>query len=83
MYDKEQEFLAAIRYVPSTERDDVERALQQVKTWHAGQFRHSGDPFVVHPIATALFLAQLECSAPTLIPGLLPDVVEDNCTTFD
>ena len=83
MYDKEQEFLAAIRYVPSTERDDVERALQQVKTWHAGQFRHSGDPFVVHPIATALFLAQLECSAPTLIAGLLHDVVEDNCTTFD
>src|SRR3989338_5580312 len=83
MYDKEQEFLAAIRYVPSTERDGVERALQQVKTWHEGQFRHSGDPYVVHPIATALFLAKLECGGATLIAGLLHDVVEDGCTTFD
>ncbi len=83
MHEGEHEILGAIRYLPSPGQEDVRRALCQVKEWHAGQRRTSGDPFVVHPIATALFLAKLECSAPTLIAGLLHDVVEDGCTTFE
>ncbi|MBI1934634.1 HD domain-containing protein [Candidatus Peregrinibacteria bacterium] len=75
--------MEACAYLSDADRTDVWRALAQVKTWHEGQFRHSGDPFVVHPIATALFLAKLECKGATLIAGLLHDVVEDGCTTFD
>lgn len=83
MYQGESELLAAMHYLSQSEQDAVRRALERVKEWHAGQMRSSGDPFVVHPIATALFLATLECGATTLIAGLLHDVVEDGCTTFD
>lgn len=83
MYQGENELLTAIHYLPLQGQQEVQRALAQVKEWHAGQLRSSGDPFVVHPIATALFLARLECGATTLVAGLLHDVVEDGCTTLD
>lgn len=75
----EQDFIDAVSYLSDADRMEVLRALQQVKQWHEGQFRQSGEPFVIHPIATAIFLAKLECTGPTLIAGLFHDVVEDLC----
>lgn len=75
--------MEACSYLSAADRTEVERALVQVKEWHAGQLRHSGEPFVVHPIATALFLAKLECDAPTLVAGLFHDVAEDGCATLE
>lgn len=83
MFPVERDFMEACSYLSDADRTEVERALAQVKEWHAGQLRHSGEPFVVHPIATALFLAKLECDAPTLVAGLLHDVVEDGCATLE
>lgn len=83
MFPVEEQLVAAIGYLSPGDQEMVQRALRQVKEWHRGQQRHSGEPFVVHPIATALFLAKVECLAPTLIAGLLHDVVEDGCTTFE
>ncbi len=71
MFPVERDFMEACSYLSDADRAEVGRALVQVKEWHAGQ------------IATALFLARLECDATTLIAGLLHDVVEDGCTTFD
>lgn len=79
----EQDFIKAVSYLSNADRAEVLLALSQVKQWHEGQFRQSGEPFVVHPIATALFLAKLECSLPMLTAGLLHDVVEDGCTTLE
>lgn len=79
----EQSFVDAFSYLSDADQAELRRALRQVKQWHEGQFRQSGEPFVVHPIATALFLARLQCDAPTLVAGLLHDVVEDGCATFE
>lgn len=83
MFPVERDFMEACSYLSDADRTGVARALAQVKEWHAGQLRHSGEPFVVHPIATALFLAKLECDAPTLVAGFLHDVVEDGCATLE
>lgn len=72
----------AIRYLPPDKQADVHRALQKVKEWHAGQKRESGEPFVIHPIRTAMSLARLECGPDTLMAGLLHDVVEDGAVTL-
>ena len=44
---------------------------------HEGQFRKSGEPFLIHPINVGLILASLKMDADTIIAGLLHDVVED------
>ena len=48
---------------------------------HKGQVRHSGEPYLVHPLAVADFLADMKLDAVAVAAGLLHDVVEDTLTT--
>jgi len=55
----------------------VEKAYELSKVAHEGQERYSGDPYFVHPSATAKTLAEYGMDAVTIAAGLLHDVVED------
>lgn len=44
---------------------------------HINQRRKTGEMYIIHPIATALILAEIEADAETLIAALLHDTVED------
>ncbi len=59
-------------------------AYEMAERAHDGQFRKSGEPFVCHPIETALILTDLQMlDTPTLQAALLHDVVEDSPITLD
>ncbi len=47
---------------------------------HKGQVRHSGEPYLVHPLEVAAILADLNLDLVTVTAGLLHDVVEDTQT---
>lgn len=55
----------------------IERAYDFASRAHQGQKRKSGEPYIVHPVATALRLAELRLDAPTIAAALLHDVAED------
>ena len=57
--------------------DLIERAYGFSTLHHAGQFRKSGDPFMVHCTQVVLTLIGLQLDAVTIAAGLLHDVVED------
>ena len=44
---------------------------------HADQKRHSGDPYVIHPVAVADILTELKLDSATIATGLLHDTIED------
>ncbi len=44
---------------------------------HAGQLRKSGEPYITHPVAVAVILADLGLDEATIIAALLHDTVED------
>lgn len=44
---------------------------------HAGQFRDSGEPFIIHPVEVSKILANFGADVETIVAGLLHDVVED------
>ena len=48
---------------------------------HKGQVRHSGEPYLIHPLAVADLLADMKLDAVAVSAGLLHDVVEDTLTT--
>ena len=59
------------------------KALIYAIDCHSGQFRRSGEPYIVHPIQVAGILAKLKLDAVTVACGFLHDVVEDTRATLD
>ncbi len=55
----------------------VQRAHDFAAQAHAGQFRKSGEPYLVHLIATAYYLAALRLDVTSIVAGLLHDTIED------
>ncbi|MGH9628510.1 MAG: RelA/SpoT family protein, partial [Bryobacteraceae bacterium] len=60
-------------------REAYEFAAEQ----HSQQLRHSGEPFMVHPLHVALILADMQMDLVSLQTGLLHDVVEDTSVGAD
>ena len=70
-------------YRDSFEEDQICKAYEFAKKKHEGQFRKSGEPYFTHPAEVAYILAELRMDVPTIIAGLLHDVVEDTNTTVE
>jgi guanosine-3',5'-bis(diphosphate) 3'-pyrophosphohydrolase len=68
----------AQQYLPPEKIAPVEDAYKFAVKAHKGQVRKSGEPYVEHPLQTALILAELQLDASTLAAALLHDVPE-NC----
>lgn len=59
----------------------IDKAYNFAKKSHGDQKRKSGEPYIIHPIHTALILADLELDKESIMAGLLHDVMEDTVTT--
>ena len=68
----------AEEYLPPEKIALLESACNFAKKAHEGQLRISGEPYLEHPIQTALILAELQLDANSIAAALLHDVLE-NC----
>ena len=62
--------------------DKLKKAYEFAESAHATQKRHSGDPYISHPIAVANILAELRLDGPTITTALLHDTIEDTNITY-
>ena len=67
----------AREYLPATKLVLVEKAFEYASEAHDGQLRKSGEPFIEHPVQTAITMADLKMDADTISAALLHDVAED------
>jgi guanosine-3',5'-bis(diphosphate) 3'-pyrophosphohydrolase len=68
-------------YSPESDLELLRRAYVFSALEHKGQVRHSGDPYLVHPLEVADFLADMRLDVVAVSAGLLHDVVEDTLAT--
>ncbi len=66
-----------LRDHPQGDVDLLRRAYRVAEKAHRGQFRKSGDPYIVHPLTVTRILADLGMDKATLAAGLLHDTLED------
>lgn len=70
-------------YLSKEQVDLLKQAYVVARNAHDGQMRSSGDPYITHPVAVALNLAQMNLDHETLMAALLHDVIEDTPVTKD
>jgi guanosine-3',5'-bis(diphosphate) 3'-pyrophosphohydrolase len=70
-------------YQPSADLERIRRAYGFAEHAHSGQFRRSGEPYVVHPLSVAGIISQLKLDADSVCAGLLHDCVEDTSATVE
>ncbi|MBV6702074.1 HD domain-containing protein, partial [Kitasatospora aureofaciens] len=68
---------------PQADLGLLARAYRLAEASHRGQKRKSGEPYITHPLAVTMILAQLGAGTTTLVASLLHDTVEDTELTLD
>lgn len=61
----------------------LEKAFKLADEKHTEQKRKSGEPFIIHPVAVATMLAEMDMDMPSIVAGMLHDVIEDTPVTTD
>ena len=65
------------KYRPNTPLTLIENAYEFARVAHKDQFRKTGEPFFIHPLAVAKILAEMRSDMESIAAGILHDVVED------
>ncbi|MBP7957732.1 MAG: bifunctional (p)ppGpp synthetase/guanosine-3',5'-bis(diphosphate) 3'-pyrophosphohydrolase, partial [Ottowia sp.] len=68
---------AKLDYLDPADLERVRQAYRYADTAHLGQMRHSGEPYITHPIAVAAQVAEWKLDASALMAALLHDTLED------
>ncbi len=74
-----QRYLA---YTGEDNADNIIKAYDYALSAHGEQRRATGEPYIIHPLAVAEILTELEVDCDTLIAALLHDTVEDTGKTI-
>ena len=79
----EELFTLASSYMNEEHVAFVKKAYEAAKDAHEGQFRSSGEAYIIHPVQVAGILAELQMDPQTVAAGFLHDVVEDTEVSRD
>lgn len=67
-------------------KEDIEKVVKAYKfadKYHEGQYRQSGEPYIIHPLNVCYTLLEMHADSDTLCAGLLHDVLEDTDATYE
>ncbi len=70
-------------YDRADDTDIVRLAYDFAAKAHEGQFRKSGEPYIIHPLSAAYILASMKMETTIIVATLLHDVPEDTAVTLE
>ncbi len=69
-------------YLSDEDVKKINEAYKFAEKCHSGQLRKTGDPYIIHPVFTAIYLSNMKMDWETISAALLHDVIEDCGVTF-
>lgn len=79
----EQLLEKASGYMKDNDLKRIKEAYDFAEKAHLGQLRKSGEPYILHPLAVADILVNMNMDTTSIIAALLHDVVEDTTVSLD
>jgi GTP diphosphokinase / guanosine-3',5'-bis(diphosphate) 3'-diphosphatase len=64
-------------YLSKKDVFEIDRSFEYAKGLHQGQFRKSGEPYIIHPLHVAKILAEHKADRSIIIAAMLHDSIED------
>jgi len=72
-----------ISQLEEKDKEMLEKAFDWIEIYHQNQKRLSGEPFVYHPLRTALTVSLWRLDLNSIIAALLHDIIEDGGVSFN
>ncbi|MDP5272776.1 RelA/SpoT family protein [Chengkuizengella axinellae] len=79
----EQLIEKASAYLKQADLEQIRRAYNLAEKAHEGQVRKSGEPYILHPLAVADIIVNMQMDVISISAALLHDVVEDTDVTLE
>lgn len=79
----EQLLEKASGYLKESDLNRIREAYEFAEKAHSGQVRKSGEPYILHPLAVAEILVNMQMDTTSIIAALLHDVVEDTTVSLE
>lgn len=70
-------------YLKENDLNKIKEAYDFADQAHKGQMRKSGEPYILHPLAVAEILVNMQMDVTSIIAALLHDVVEDTTVSLE
>lgn len=74
------DLLTTIDSYSNEEIEIIKKAYYYAASLHDGQYRQSGEPYIIHPLSVACILGEMCADCDTICAGLLHDTLEDTDT---
>ena len=71
------------KYMPGTDMDRIDRAVEYAREKHKDQKRKDGSPYIIHPLAVAEIVAEMGLDMDAVLGALLHDCIEDTDASHD
>jgi len=81
--NKDELLQVAKQHYSQTQLGRLSDAIDYATEKHEGQFRKSGEPYIIHPLFVASFIIEWGMDIDSVVAGVLHDTVEDTSATLE
>ena len=74
---------ALLKYMPGTDMDLIDKAIEYARDKHRDQKRKDGSPYIIHPLAVAEIVAEMGLDLESILASILHDCIEDTDASHD
>ena len=76
-------YQAVNRCIPGVDMTIIDQAVEYAREKHKDQKRKDGSPYIIHPLAVAVIVAEMGLDVDAILGALLHDCIEDTDASFE